>query len=154
MSKNRVIVMNAMPSKNKFSPGRKGFLSLISNSLLYISGLLGLTGIARYLSYEDSVVAVRRYDLGAADVYPVGSQTIIPQAQAVLLHTPEGFQAISLLCTHLGCLVSSDIDGFACPCHGSRFDSQGNVIHGPARVPLTRLLVEEQPNGSLVLYRN
>jgi len=48
--------------------------------------------------------------------------------------------AISAACTHLGCIVTWDEDQqiFICPCHNSKFDSQGRVISGPAPKPLRR----------------
>jgi len=48
--------------------------------------------------------------------------------------------AVSLRCTHLGCLLrfNSAETSWDCPCHGSRFDVDGNVLEGPAVRPLER----------------
>jgi glycine/D-amino acid oxidase-like deaminating enzyme len=41
-------------------------------------------------------------------------------------------------CTHQGCVLRHDdaLGTWDCPCHGSRFDSDGAVIQGPANSPL------------------
>ena len=46
--------------------------------------------------------------------------------------------AVSLRCTHLGCLTRwNDAErSWDCPCHGSRFDVDGAVLEGPAVRPL------------------
>ena len=48
--------------------------------------------------------------------------------------------AVSLRCTHLGCLVrwNGAERSWDCPCHGSRFDVDGDVLEGPAVDPLPR----------------
>jgi glycine/D-amino acid oxidase-like deaminating enzyme/nitrite reductase/ring-hydroxylating ferredoxin subunit len=48
--------------------------------------------------------------------------------------------AVSLRCTHLGCLLrfNSAERSWDCPCHGSRFDVDGSVLEGPATRPLAR----------------
>ncbi|MFD9968624.1 FAD-dependent oxidoreductase [Streptomyces sp. NPDC059011] len=50
---------------------------------------------------------------------------------------------LSARCTHLGCIVHfNDAEtAWECPCHGSRFDVDGEVLQGPAVRPL------EQRNG-------
>lgn len=52
--------------------------------------------------------------------------------------------ALSLTCTHLGCQVARTASGFACPCHGSRFDGDGRPVAGPARAPLARVALERE----------
>ncbi|OZM82272.1 FAD-dependent oxidoreductase [Pseudonocardia sp. MH-G8] len=46
--------------------------------------------------------------------------------------------AVSMRCTHLGCLVRFNAaeTSWDCPCHGSRFDVDGAVLEGPAVHPL------------------
>jgi thiosulfate dehydrogenase [quinone] large subunit len=56
------------------------------------------------------------------------------------------FTAYSAICPHQGCTVEfvSPADGFACPCHQSRFDAQGQRISGPAPKGLTSIPVTVQ----------
>lgn len=56
--------------------------------------------------------------------------------------TEEGdLMMVDAVCTHLGCLVrfNQAEKTWDCPCHGSRFATNGAVIGGPAEEPLERL---------------
>jgi cytochrome b6-f complex iron-sulfur subunit len=131
---------------------RRDFLKLASAALLGASGLLGLGGLFRFLSARTEPLPQTDFDLGPAANFPTGSRTVLADIPALLVHSQNGFSAISLVCTHLGCTVESRPDGFACPCHGSRFDPQGNVIRGPAGKPLLSLRTGITSDGRLHVY--
>lgn len=56
-------------------------------------------------------------------------------------------RAMSKICTHAGCTVAwSDADRtFNCPCHGSKFNTDGSVKTGPAEDPLESMPIEIEP---------
>ena len=81
-----------------------------------------------------------------ASAVPVGSAQPFTDPQtggpAYLLQPKTGvFRAYSAVCTHQGCTVSADNNGFTCPCHGAVYDSSGNVVSGPAPQPLQPISV-------------
>jgi cytochrome b6-f complex iron-sulfur subunit len=131
---------------------RRDFLKLARTSLLTLSGLLWLGGLARFLSYPSQPPAPTEFVLGAPAEYAVGSRTLLPQVPALLIHATAGFTALSLVCPHLGCTVEPQPDGFSCPCHGSRFGLQGDLVRGPASRALTVLRVETEADGKLHLF--
>jgi Rieske Fe-S protein len=70
-----------------------------------------------------------------ADV-PVGGGVIAGDT-VVTQPTVGVFKGLSATCTHAGCTVTKIADGtIDCPCHGSKFNLDGTVAHGPASKPL------------------
>ena len=57
--------------------------------------------------------------------------------------------AVSAVCTHMGCVVewNGSERTWDCPCHGSRYDFSGHVIHGPAKRDLEVKHVEPAGAG-------
>jgi nitrite reductase/ring-hydroxylating ferredoxin subunit len=73
-------------------------------------------------------------------------QAHVPAGRSVAIYKEEsGIYAISLVCTHLGCIVKATEAGFDCPCHGSKFTKDGSVLKGPAPKALPWL--EVKPAG-------
>jgi len=75
------------------------------------------------------------------DHIPAGSGAIVRDGLkklAVYRDTAGNCHARSALCTHLGCVVAwnSSEATWDCPCHGSRFATDGRVLTGPANDPL------------------
>jgi len=133
------------------SISRREFLEVAWKSLLAISGLLGLGGLLRFFSFQPNPPPPTLFNLGPEDQLPKDSILTVPEAQAALIYLAGKFQAFSLICPHLGCTVEAKKDGFLCPCHSSRFGTDGSLIRGPSTRPLRplRLYVNEQ--GDLIL---
>ena len=49
----------------------------------------------------------------------------------------NSYSAIDAVCSHESCTVTgADGTTYVCPCHGSRYDRNGQVLAGPARAAL------------------
>ncbi|MDD2898718.1 MAG: Rieske (2Fe-2S) protein [Desulfuromonadaceae bacterium] len=117
------------------SQSRRKFITTLT--LLLTSGGL----LARFLTPRMNVRRRVLASAPAADV-PPGGALLFRAERVALMRDDSGLYALSLICTHLGCTVVVTEDALSCPCHGSRFDRQGNVLSGPADRGLERLKVE------------
>ena len=90
-----------------------------------------------------------RFAIGKPEEYPSGTRISLDVRRVCVVREGAKIAAISTTCTHLGCIVGVSDTGFACPCHGSRFDQDGNVTGGPAPKPLAWYKVSLKPNGDL-----
>jgi Rieske Fe-S protein len=133
---------------------RRDFLKLTRDGLLWLSAALGLGGLLHFLDYDANPAPKTEFDLGSAANYPLGSRTLLAEVPAVLIHNENGFSALSLTCTHLGCTVEQNKEEFVCPCHGSHFNLDGTLLHGPAAQPLASLRIETTEDENLILHTN
>ena len=90
-----------------------------------------------------------RFSIGKPEEFPPGTRISLDVRRVCVVREGNRLAAISTTCTHLGCIVGLSETGFACPCHGSRFDQDGNVTGGPAPKPLPWFKVSLQPNGEV-----
>jgi glycine/D-amino acid oxidase-like deaminating enzyme/nitrite reductase/ring-hydroxylating ferredoxin subunit len=87
----------------------------------------------------------------AAEIAP-GQGAIVREGMhklAVYRDEAGALHAVSATCTHMGCVVhfNSAERSWDCPCHGSRFGTDGSVLHGPA----VKALAPVEPGGHRVL---
>lgn len=121
----------------KLPQSRRKFITTVA--LLLASGSL----LIRYLTPR----GVRKRQVlvsAAAKDVPINGALVFMDERLVLLRDQKGVYALNLICTHLGCTVTVREGAISCPCHGSLFDRQGNVLKGPADRPLARLPVQER----------
>jgi glycine/D-amino acid oxidase-like deaminating enzyme/nitrite reductase/ring-hydroxylating ferredoxin subunit len=84
------------------------------------------------------------YDAGSAEEVAPGCGAVVQRGMkkvAVYRDEQGVLHERSALCTHLQCVVrwNSGERSWDCPCHGSRFAPTGEVLTGPAILPLKRL---------------
>jgi len=118
-----------------------------------VAGVMGFLGAtARFLFPNVLYEPPTRFPVGRPDEFPPGTATFLPEHRLFVFNSSAGFYAISSICTHLGCNVNHvSGDGFACPCHGSRYDANGRVTQGPAPKPLAWFGLSLSPRGELVI---
>ncbi|MDC1105753.1 ubiquinol-cytochrome c reductase iron-sulfur subunit [Prolixibacteraceae bacterium] len=79
------------------------------------------------------------FNAGKADAFEPNGLYPFTTGKFYLKRFPDGgFLAMSVKCTHLGCVVNinNKTRGFNCPCHASQFNAFGEVIASPATRPL------------------
>lgn len=103
-------------------------------------------GISEFISEQANTLSKYGQWAGGGEVKSV--RQIAPRQGAIVnqgIHKLAVYRdesgalhALSAKCTHLGCVVhfNSAERSWDCPCHGSRFDVAGVVLHGPAAMPL------------------
>jgi Rieske Fe-S protein len=76
-------------------------------------------------------------DVRSVDEIPAGRGAVVRDGLRLIAAYRDDSGSLhecSAICTHLGCVVSWNPaeKSWDCPCHGSRFDVNGDVLNGPA----------------------
>lgn len=132
---------------------RRDFLNEVTFGALAVAGLG--SGVVTYQYFSPNVLfePATRFRAGNPDLYPVNSVTFLQDQQVYIVRTPAGFYAVSAVCTHLGCITQWNPEDnlIECPCHGSKFQRNGNKVAGPAPRPLPHFSITLTADGELVV---
>jgi len=136
---------------------RREFLAATGHAALLIGlGGLGVLSLD-FLSPNVLLEPPAEVNIGHPDQYSPGSVTLLAEHKVFIIRAPDGpFHALSMVCTHLGCLTGyrTGAGMIVCPCHGSRFNpADGSVMGGPAPRPLPNLKMTLSERGELWVNR-
>ena len=124
------------------SISRRGFLGRAFSWALASIPIAAMAGMSwRLLSTPFKIKIERKTFLGTLSEITQGINEKRDKKVAIV-RDGDDLRAVSLTCTHLGCVMGKSGEGFACPCHGSRFHRDGRVLKGPAARPLDNFRVQ------------
>lgn len=91
---------------------------------------------------------ITKADIGdVSELQPEQGAVLSKGFKRIAIYKDEnnGIHAFSAVCPHMGCMVqwNAEEKSFDCPCHGSRFTKEGDVINGPATIGLAKVSVKE-----------
>ena len=129
---------------------RRNFLGRIA---LGLAGLAGaMAGISYFRQFFPRLAGEkRRIPLGDPRKFPVDTFTYLEEHKLFVYRDHEGIKAVSAICTHLGCILEKSMDGFECPCHGSCYNQEGEVLSGPAPRDLAWYSVSRGADGRIMI---
>ncbi|MBT4287791.1 MAG: ubiquinol-cytochrome c reductase iron-sulfur subunit [Deltaproteobacteria bacterium] len=131
-------------------PDRRLFFKLGLGSL-FVTTFTSVAAALKFLTppiqYETSQVfeagKIKDFNSGKVKNMQMGEKKIS------LIKEHNKLYALVRTCTHMGCIpnFNASENAFVCPCHGSKFDIQGNVLRGPAPEPLYRASLSVNKKG-------
>lgn len=135
---------------------------LLSRRLFVKTGIitLALTALASARATLDFLFPKVLYEPSAKvrlkrpDEYPDDAVSFDEENRLFIIRKPGQIAVLSAVCTHLGCTVMhlTDDQTFKCPCHGSRFQTDGRVAHGPAPKSLSWFYLDLSRDGYLQVH--
>jgi cytochrome b6-f complex iron-sulfur subunit len=146
-------------SEDRDKPGTAAKTPDLQRRTVFMLGIVGVGAASagfvgatvRYLIPNVLYEPSRRFTIGGPSDFPSGSATFLPDRRLFVFNGADGLFCISSICTHLGCNVRHVGTGFECPCHGSRYDENGRVIHGPAPKSLAWYSLTVSPREELIV---
>jgi cytochrome b6-f complex iron-sulfur subunit len=129
---------------------RRDFLGLSSLFVAAMSLLFAVFGMLRLPRTAVLSSPSKKFKVSLPDKLAAGEAFVPPGRPVAIYRDQQGLYAVSMVCTHLGCVVKSTAEGFECPCHGSRFAADGSVTKGPAPKALPWLKVSGKAEDLII----
>lgn len=126
-----LVTGEANPHAEAFDPLRGQMQSRVSG--LVRDMVVGSRALLGAFRSTDKPKSVEQLAPGGGAIFSDGLDRI-----AVHRDDEGALYSVGAVCTHLQCIVrwNNAERTWDCPCHGSRFDVDGGVLHGPAVEPL------------------
>lgn len=149
----RTVLIDVPP---QFTTTRRSFLDSFATALAAVAAGSAL-GVAGMFAYPPTQRGEDVDELEVATLDELGKTGFktfrFGTEPGIVVLAGDKLHALSLVCTHLGCLVewSPLRRQLVCPCHRAAFDLGGNVLEGPPPRPLRAF--EASMQGDRVLVR-
>jgi len=106
---------------------------------------VGLTSCVSFVFVPHEVIdgrlVINKIDFGESN-YVLVKVEQLPEAVFISKNDEGNYTAVLTKCTHKGCEVRPSANILLCPCHGSEYDLNGEVLEGPAEENLVSFKVE------------
>ncbi len=124
---------------------RREFLTKLGLGIGW-AGILGAlggvgAGTLRFMVPNVTYEPPSIFKIGTPGEYGVGVDNRLKKERQIwVVRNERGLYVMVAICRHLGCTPNwfADQQRFRCPCHGSIYDTMGNVVGGPAPRTLWR----------------
>lgn len=141
-----------MKEINEKELSRRDFFGMIGHTSIGTSIAGSFVITYKFLNPNVLFEPATKFKIEKADNFAEDSIIFFEARKLFIINREDGFQAISAVCTHLGCTVKiAPENQFHCPCHGSKFDEHGNIISGPAPRPLRHYMLTLSRDRYLVV---
>ena len=158
--KNRELKKNSgfESSPKSGSMTRRKFFARAGLATFFLSVGGFMTSIVAFILPKLNYEPKQTVSIGRPEDYQPGDMKLLEAEQIYVFKSEKGFQAVSAICTHLGCSYKPfgpkndlyPVVHAQCPCHGTVFDRAGRVIGGPAPRPLPFYFISYSADGRMI----
>ena len=134
---------------------RRGLLAFFGWGTMALVGLQAVVAFLVYFWPRKTGTFGSKVSAGSPNDYKVGDVKYFVEGKFYLSRLDEGFMALYQKCPHVGCTVpwrpefthqnAPGVTGlFRCPCHGSTYMRNGQIIFGPAPRPMDYMKITNE----------